>query len=1279
MLMKFKTRGGGAARNWAMGDGEEAPVAPPPEEAGAAGEVKMEVEMAKPAAGAKGAEGAEGAAAEEEEEKAKAPPASLGQLMRTADSTDCILIFLGGIGALGAGCGLPLFTVLFGELMDDLGMGSGKSMEELIEPVVIWFTILGAGMALLSYLEVGMWMLTAARQARKLKVEYLRGILSQDISYFDTEASSGLLLQSISKDTAAIKNALGDKFGNTIHHCGAFLGSMILAFVYSWDMTLVLLGTLPFMIGTMAALGTVLTKYQGKATEVYGLAGGVAQESISAVRTVQSFGGEERSVDHYMDLLKGTTPVYKTMSIAAGGAMGGLNFCMMCSYGLAFWYGGMQVRKGNMTGGDVMIVLFAVLIGGFEMGQAGPKITAVVEGLGAGGSIFSVIDRKPNIDVNDTKSRTLEKVAGDIVLKGVNFRYPSRPDVEILNNFDLEIRAGKSLALVGESGSGKSTIVSLIERFYDPIDGAVTLDGVDIRELQVRWLRKQIGLVSQEPALFAMSIRENIRYGLEGASDAQVEEAAESANAHNFISALPNGYDTNVGERGVQLSGGQKQRVAIARAILKDPRILLLDEATSALDAESERIVQEALDKLMQNRTTVIVAHRLSTVKNADKIAVLQKGAVVEAGNHDDLMAKGGVFASLVALQKEGPVDIVDAVVNDADNAVVLPSAEVEAAGKDTESDKKGAKEEEKVEHDMSLLRQLNKEEWPYLFPGMLAAAVNGSVMPFWALVLAIIMRVMFDVTNPDSEKELNMWCLIFVGLGAASFIAEIVQGYCFGVMGINLSFRFRKMLFSHILKQEIGFFDMDGNTSGVLCARLAEDAASIRGAVGDVAGMAASNITTMAFALIVAFLASPKFTGILLATTPLLAVCGLLQNQALSGYGDEEGAEQTFNLSSQLASDAVTNIRTVASFGLESALVKDYAAAINTKAKQDFSKANMAGVGFGSFMLIIFWIYGFGFWIGARMIDRGELTFEELLKAFFGIVYGTMGAANVQLEFPDIEKAQEALNRVFKIINKKPTIDSSSDEGKCPNGIAGNIVLKGVNFRYPSRPDVEILNNFDLEIRAGKSLALVGESGSGKSTIVSLIERFYDPIDGAVTLDGVDIRELQVRWLRKQIGLVSQEPALFAMSIRENIRYGLEGASDAQVEEAAESANAHNFISALPNGYDTNVGERGVQLSGGQKQRVAIARAILKDPRILLLDEATSALDAESERIVQEALDKLMQNRTTVIVAHRLSTVKNADKIAVLQKGAVVEAGNHADLLARGGAYSLLVKAQMK
>ena len=311
----------------------------------------------------------------------------------------------------------------------------------------------------------------------------------------------------------------------------------------------------------------------------------------------------------------------------------------------------MKVRDGKMTGGDVMVVLFTTLIGGFELGQAGPKIQAIMQALVAGGRMFKIMDRNSKIDATSDAGTVPVSVSGTIRFEGVHFAYPSRPDITIFRDFNLEIPAGQSIALVGESGSGKSTVVSLIERFYDPLAGKVSLDGEDVAGLQVRWLRDQVGLVSQEPTLFALSIKENIKYGKEGATDAEVEAAAKAANAHNFISALPDGYNTQVGERGIQLSGGQKQRVAIARAMLKDPKILLLDEATSALDAESEKVVQDALDNAMVGRTTVIVAHRLSTVRNANAIAVLQKGKVVEMGTHDELIAEDGLYRRYAALQ----------------------------------------------------------------------------------------------------------------------------------------------------------------------------------------------------------------------------------------------------------------------------------------------------------------------------------------------------------------------------------------------------------------------------------------------------------------------------------------------------------------------------------------------------------------------------------------------------------------------------------------------------
>ena len=1189
----------------------------------------------------------------------------------------------GTFGAMAAGSALPLFSILFGDMMDGLGTQTGKTMMDTLSPIALNFTIVGIAAGFCSYLEVGMWMLTAGRQARKLKAQFLAKVMAQEIAYFDTETSSGSLLDSLAADSAAIQDGLGEKMGNSIHHICAFVASFIVAFIYSWDMTLVMLATVPVMAGMMAMLGSSLTKGKAKAEEVYAAAGGQALATFSGIRTVQSFNAEDKLVKDFMTKLNTTIPSAKSANFWGGLAMGGMQFNMFCSYGLAMWYGGMKVRDGKMTGGDVMVVLFTTLIGGFELGQAGPKIQAIMQALVAGGRMFKIMDRKSQIDATSDAGTVPASVSGTIRFEGVHFAYPARPDIKIFDDFNLEIPAGQSIALVGESGSGKSTVVSLIERFYDPLAGKVSLDGEDVAGLQVRWLRDQIGLVSQEPTLFALSIKENIKYGKEGATDAEVEAAAKAANAHNFISALPDGYDTQVGERGIQLSGGQKQRVAIARAMLKDPKILLLDEATSALDAESEKVVQEALDNAMVGRTTVIVAHRLSTVRNANAIAVLQKGKVVEMGTHDELIAKDGAYAALVRLQNQDKG-------KDMKSESTLSLTALDDSGPAQEAEKGGAEKAvavdekeaaklaaEEKKKNMKLLYELSAPEMMYYIPGCIAAAGNGAVMPMFALALAEILDVFYVADPKQAEREQNLWALVFVFVGTASLIFESIQYACFGTMGLKLSLRFRELLYKTILNQDIGFFDLEENASGVLAARLATDAAAIRGAVADVAGVAASNMTTMLFAFLVAFIASWKMSLILTATLPLLGMAGYLQNLSITGFGANQ--DQVFKDSNKLASEVISNMRTVASFNLNAQVSRTYQGLMDIPKPQLTKQAHLAGFGFGLFLTIMFWIYGFGFWVGGKLIDGGHLNFGDLLKVFFGIVFGTMGAANVQLEFPDVEKAGEAVERCFKIVNRPTQIDASSLEGAVPKSVTGTIRFEGVHFAYPSRPNITIFQDFNLEIPAGQSIALVGESGSGKSTIIALVERFYDPLAGKVSLDGEDVAGLQVRWLRDQIGLVSQEPTLFALSIKENIKYGKEGATDAEVEAAAKAANAHNFISALPDGYDTQVGERGIQLSGGQKQRVAIARAMLKDPKILLLDEATSALDAESEKVVQEALDNAMVGRTTVIVAHRLSTVRNANAIAVLQKGKMVEMGTHDELIAKGGAYADLVKTQMQ
>jgi ATP-binding cassette subfamily B (MDR/TAP) protein 1 len=485
--------------------------------------------------------------------------------------------------------------------------------------------------------------------------------------------------------------------------------------------------------------------------------------------------------------------------------------------------------------------------------------------------------------------------------------------------------------------------------------------------------------------------------------------------------------------------------------------------------------------------------------------------------------------------------------------------------------------------------------------------------------------------------------------------------------------------MFAAVLRQEVAWFDRDENSSGAITARLATDATVVRGLVGDRLSLVTQTLALIAISFAIGFALNWRLAFVILATYPLIVASSVCQQVMLKGFAID--ASKNYEQSSQVASEAVSNMRTVAAFSAEDKVLALFNSHLAGPLQRAFKRGQIAGIGFGSGQFALFASFGLALWYAGQLVSQGHGEFGQVLKVFMVMIVSAFAIGEALGLAPEVAKGSSALQSVFGLLDRRPAIDAEDPKAKSLATVTGTIDLSHVTFRYPSRPDVTVFNDFSLHVPAGRTVALVGQSGSGKSTIVSLVERFYDPLEGVVRIDGHDIRTLHLRALRRQIGLVSQEPTLFATTIKANIAYGRDNATEAEIVEAARSANAHTFISSLPDGYNTQVGERGVQMSGGQKQRIAIARAVLKDPRILLLDEATSALDSESEKVVQEALDRLMVGRTTVVVAHRLSTIRNADQIAVLAEGKIVEIGSHDKLIAKGegGAYWSLVNLQNK
>ncbi|VAI75206.1 unnamed protein product [Triticum turgidum subsp. durum] len=771
-----------------------------------------------------------------------------------------------------------------------------------------------------------------------------------------------------------------------------------------------------------------------------------------------------------------------------------------------------------------------------------------------------------------------------------------------------------------------------------------------------------------------------------------------------------------VGERGLQLSGGQKQRIAIARAMLKNPAILLLDEATSALDSESEKLVQEALDRFMIGRTTLVIAHRLSTIRKADLVAVLQAGAVSEMGAHDDLMARGdsGAYAKLIRMQEQAHEAAIvsarrsSARPSSARNSVSSPimmrnSSYGRSPYSRRLSDFSTADFSLSVIHDPAAhrmgmgmgmeklafraqassfwrLAKMNSPEWGYALAGSVGSMVCGSFSAIFAYILSAVLSIYYTPDPRHMDREIAKYWYLLIGMSSAALLFNTVQHLFWDTVGENLTKRVREKMLTAVLRNEMAWFDMEANASAHIAARLALDAQNVRSAIGDRISIIVQNSALMLVACTAGFVLQWRLALVLLAVFPLVVGATVLQKMFMKGFsGDLEGAHAK---ATQIAGEAVANVRTVAAFNSEDKITRLFEANLQRPLRRCFWKGQIAGIGYGVAQFLLYASYALGLWYAAWLVKHGISDFSKTIRVFMVLMVSANGAAETLTLAPDFIKGGRAMQSVFETIDRKTEIEPDDvDAAAVPERPRGDVELKHVDFSYPSRPDVQVFRDLSLRARAGRTLALVGPSGCGKSSVLALIQRFYEASSGRVLLDGKDIRKYNLKALRRVVAMVPQEPFLFAGTIHDNIAYGREGATEAEVVEAATQANAHKFVSALPEGYKTCVGERGVQLSGGQRQRIAIARALVKQAAIMLLDEATSALDAESERCVQEALDRAGpgSGRTTIVVAHRLATVRNAHTIAVIDDGKVVEQGSHSHLLNHhpDGCYARMLQLQ--
>ncbi|KAJ1734921.1 hypothetical protein LPJ61_000821 [Coemansia biformis] len=1250
--------------------------------------------------------------------KEATPMVSLVHLFRFADLRDKLLLVVGTVAACVAGVAMPLMTLIFSELLghflefnitaDGGSQADRDRLNSETRRYCWYFFALGMAMWVAATIQKMLWAITSERIGKRIRDKFYVAILRQNVGWFD-ELSTGELTTRISGDVNLVQEGISEKFSFVIQYVATFLAGLILAFVKGWRLALVVLSVLPLMAGSASLMGILLAKDTAGGQDAYASAGSVADEVLSSIKTVMAFGGQARELARFREKIQAARAAGLRKSWVVGGCMGFIMFSIYGVYALGFWYGGKLVRDGRMEPKDVLNAFFALIIGGFALGNAAPSISAVASARGAAVKVYQVIDRKSPIDAVDTETgRKADGIRGEIELEDVHFNYPTRPDVPVLQGLSLRVRAGQRVALVGESGCGKSTTVSLVERFYDPTSGVVRVDGVDVREYNVRSLRQQIGVIMQMPVLFGQTIYQNIIWGAVDGDEPtreQVIQACKDANAHDFISALPDGYETMCGERGALLSGGQKQRIAIARALIRNPTILLLDEATSALDTAAERVVQEALDRASANRTTITVAHRLSTIKDADVICVVAKGRVLESGSHDELVARGGAYARLVEAQqlrqelekgvREHEADTDSTVSDDAVPVAQRVSiqrsgtgvSEDSAHGEDGEGEvdphsDEGRKRQAAVDkalqrRGLSSLPRLIRMHWRYalaFIPGTFLSIIDGAALPCFSIVFSR-MLVAIALTDLDEQrKKVGLYAGLFFMFAGVAFLAVGGRCLCFMRAGERITFNVRYDVFGAMVRQDAEFFDRKENGTGALTARLATEANDLNKTIGEAFPAFIAGVASMVAGISIAFTFDWRLTLVILATLPFLVLAFYFEG--MSVYATTKAMKNAYEKASQEASETVANIRTVATLTREVTFITQFRENSADPYRRAIKNHVVGSLGYGFAQSTMFLVYCLAFFVGSRFVLSNYITVTDMFSVMYAIVFSAIALGMMAQQSGTLTKGLIASEKLLETIRSIPNIDAESPDGVAKSG-AGDVALSQVRFSYPTRARASILRGISLNAKPGQTIALVGPSGSGKSTVVALVQRLYEALAGSVRVEDTDVREWNVASLRANLALVGQEPVLFDYSIAENIAYGRPDATQQEIEEVAKQANIHGFVADLPDGYATRIGQTGGQLSGGQKQRIAIARALIRNPTILLLDEASSALDSQSEKLVQNALDSAANGRTTITIAHRLSTIQNADCIIVFNQGRIVEQGSHDELLALKGLYSLLVTQQ--
>ncbi|KAI1114225.1 ABC transporter-like protein [Nemania sp. NC0429] len=1222
--------------------------------------------------------------------------------------TDRLYLCLSVIAAIGAGAALPLMAIIFGQLIGRIASIRAITAQEvqdeyrdLISKYVLYLVYLFIGRFVLGYIATLGFRMMSLRISSSLRLAYVKALLELPVSLLDTQPP-GQIAAIITTTANTLQTGISEKLAIVIQTLSLLATALIVAYIHSWKLTLVTSSGLLLITICYCITIPFLVRNMKQVEDANINASAVASETFASIRMVAAFGAELKVVERYRKWVDEASRRGLRLSGIIAIQQATIYFSVYSTFALAFWFAVKLLINFEIDNvGTTITILMCVTMIATGVGSIAAPISAAARAAGAARILYNGIDAPRPITTGLKHPEA--SATGDIVLWNVNFTYPTRPTLKVLDNLNLIIPAGKVTAIVGPSGSGKSTIVALIQRWYemdgdmgDNImtlyfrNGSVTVGGRKLTDLDLKWWRSQIGLVQQEPFLFNQTIFENVASGLVGTEweDADInvkrqlaQAACKEAYADEFISRLPDGYETHVGDAGIKLSGGQRQRLAIARAIIKQPKILILDEATSSIDVRGERVVQAALDRVSKNRTTIMIAHRLATVKRADNIVVLAKGQVVQWGNHESLMAAvGGPYWLLTQSQElrmgeDANADDISEVAKEETRTIGLMTPDNSGSTPANESNwvPKG------IFGSFGALLLEQKRSLPWYLLMLLGAIIAGASPPVQAYIFANLIAS-FAFWGDLLREITNFWCLMFVALASAAALGYFCLGFASTRVAFHITSVYRLEYFQNIVSKTVAWFDGDGNSVGALTGLVATDPTQLQELLGTNITFTIISILSVIGCLVISFYFGWKLTLVAFASAmPLALGAGFYRIRVEKQF--EMMNFQVFAESAKFATESIGAIRTVTALTLEDIICQRYEGLLHNHVKEAFKRARFATLIFAASDSLPLLAMAFVLWYGGTLLVSGEYMTFNYLVVYIAVVQGAMGAGQWLSFAPNIAQAAAAANRIQEM--RLP--DQTSAPGIRLNlGTSGGndrgvkIELRDVWFRYPTR-DAPVLNGLNMTIEKGQFAAIVGPSGCGKTSIISLLERFYRVTSGQITFDGIDVNGIELKDYRRAISLVAQESSLFDGTLRENILLGVDDVSttDDALHQVCRDAGIHDFIISLPDGYDTKAGIKGILLSGGQRQRVAIARALIRNPRLLLLDEATSSLDSETERLVQAVFEQTKKSRTMIVVAHRLATIQNADVIFVLGDGQILEAGTHASLLQRRGVYYSMCQSQ--